>query len=294
MYPGCDVAITEEVPAMLQLASILSTDPGGPRYNPDLAAYDQSRGANYLLFCPSHHLLVDTHPDDYPVHRLREIKDNHYRRVKAQLEGASVAHPLGDVLLEESGALGVAYQAWIDNASNSSEEFWQKLFDSTPTCFMPVLGAKPYVLQGKAYVGGKSFNNKGGNILDFLAFYRSDVACVEIKTPTVELMGGRYRDNSYLPGKELVGGVAQVLESRRSLLNEFNSLNNRSSSADQRSAYDPTCFLIIGNSETLELEKVTSFELYRRNLRDVAVYTYDEIFNGIRTLLEAVGKPPFH
>jgi hypothetical protein len=279
---------------MLQLASISSADPGGPRYNPDLANYDQSRGANHLLLCPSHHLLVDTRPDDYPVHRLREIKDNHFRRVKAQLEGVSVTYSLGDVLLEESGALGAAYHAWIDNTGNSSEEFWQKLFDSTPTCFMPALGAKPYVLQGKAYVGGKSFNNKGGNILDFLAFYRSDVACVEIKTPTTELMGGKYRDNSYLPGKELIGGVAQVLESRRSLLDEFNSLNNRASSADQRSAYDPTCFLIIGNSETLESEKVTSFELYRRNLRDVAVYTYDEIFNGIKTLLEAVGKPPFH
>ncbi|MGK3206895.1 Shedu immune nuclease family protein [Amycolatopsis sp. MEPSY49] len=213
--------------------------------------------------------------------------------MKAKLDEAGSVNPLGDLLLEASGVLGSAYQTWIDNASNSSEEFWQKVFDSTPACLMPVLSAKPYILQGKAYVGGKSFTNKGGNVLDFIAFYRSNVACVEIKTPTAELMGSQYRENSYLPGKELVGGVAQVLESRRSLLSEFNGLSRSSSTGDQRVAYDPTCYLVIGNSQDLDRKKVGSFELYRRNLRDVAVFTYDEVFDGIKILLDASGKSQF-
>lgn len=288
MFPGCEVAITEDVPNILEVAKIFSESVGGPRYDASLSRRNIDRPGNLMLLCPSHHLLIDTYPDQYPATRLAEIRANHIRRIKVQLDTASPTTPLSDIVLEQSGALGAAYHAWLSDSGNSSEEHWQKIFSETPACFMPVLDARPYLLKGKAYVGGKNFDNHRGNILDFLAFHRANVACIEIKTPTADLMGDSYRTNSYLPSKDLAGGVAQVLESRRSLLAEFGNLSNRSLNGESWKAHDPTCFLIIGNNEVLPAEKVSSFELYRRNLRDVALYTFDEVFGGIATLLQAV------
>jgi hypothetical protein len=172
------------------------------------------------------------------------------------------------------------------------EEFWQQLFGNTPGCLLPLLGGRAYELKGKCYVGGKGFRNAGGNILDFLATYPGNSACIEIKTPGAMLMSGKsaYRNNVYLPHDELVGACVQVLESRRRLVENLMSLNYAEPPEGRVMAPSPACYVIIGNleREALDSGRRNSFELFRSSLKDVTVVTFDELFNGLKLLLDSV------
>jgi hypothetical protein len=189
--------------------------------------------------------------------------------------------------------LAEVLDAWAANTYNDSEEFWQKLFEDTPACLVPVLGGRAYTLRSQCYVGGKSFNNKGGKVLDFLAFYASNVACVEIKTPATRLLGRRYRDNVYSPSSKLAGACIQVLESRRSLMRNVANLNE---DGEPVIAAHPHCYVIAGNLQAEQFDSAhqRSFELFRSGLRDVTIVTFDEIFDGVRNLLAAALRDTDH
>lgn len=141
--------------------------------------------------------------------------------------------------------------------------------------------------QSQAYVGGKSFGNRGGNLPDFLYENKltRNLAIVEIKTPQTPLLGAQYRGQSYSVSKELSGAITQVLSYRQSLLEEFAHL--RLTSGDPVEAFSPQCVLVIGNSSELldERNKLGSFENFRSCLSGVSVFTYDELLIKLRDLI---------
>lgn len=182
---------------------------------------------NLTVLCPAHHCEVDRNPDKYPASWLIATRDQHFASV-----ADATTNPRKSSL--RKSPLAEALDAWAANTDNYSEEFWQKLFEETPACLVAVLGGRAYTLRSQCYVGGKSFNNKGGKVLDFLALYASNVACVEIKTPATRLLGRRYRDNVYSPSPELAGACVQVLESRRSLMRNVATLTKTASPSSRR------------------------------------------------------------
>ena len=185
------------------------------------------------------------------------------------------------------GNLKRSLNTWESFKTNPEEEFWQNELTNNSFILSQIFSFPVMLVKGKAYVGGKSLNNKGGNIVDFL--YKNSLttnaALIEIKTPETELLGTKYR-GVYSISKELSGSTIQVLNYANSLTIDFNNLTRQSNS--DLGAFKPNCVVIIGNAgkELDTEEKRKSFELYRNNLQDVSIVTYDELFGKVNNFIE--------
>jgi hypothetical protein len=187
-------------------------------------------------------------------------------------------------------------EIWERNKDNSDEEFWQSTLEEYSFVLSQVFSYPLVIVKGKAYVGGKSFGNVGGNLVDFLA--RNDISknavLIEIKTPQTPLLGSKYRSNIYNVATELSGAIVQVSNYKDSLLKDFYSLG---SLGDYKiESFEPACVVLAGNYE-LELvdEKMKrSFELFRSHLRGVELITYDELFGKVRFLINLLEGIPIN
>lgn len=217
---------------------------------------------DWVVDVPDIHLVADT---------LSEIKTEHLQKISTLIGISSVRK---------------AISFWQENKENSDEEFWQAFLKDnsyvlSQTFLFPVI-----ILEDKAFVGGKGIGNKGGNILDFLFTHRlsNNVALIEIKTPATSLLGSEYRTGVYGVSQDLSGSISQVLNYKDSLSKEYASLVMNS--PHDFHAFDPKCVVIAGCISSLRgRERLRSFELFRSNLKDVQIVTYDELFNKLEMLL---------
>ena len=177
-------------------------------------------------------------------------------------------------------------EIWENNKENNDEEFWQKVLGNYAFVLSQVFSYPVVILEDKAYVGGKSIANTGGNLLDFLLQNEvtQNVILVEIKTPVTPLLGSPYR-GIYNISKDISGALIQVLNYRYSLTTEYSILRERSDF--DFFAFEPTCIVIIGNyrSQLENDSKKRSFELFRSQLRSVQLLTYDELFAKVKLLI---------
>ena len=180
---------------------------------------------------------------------------------------------------------------WAANEANDSESFWQQLLARNAWAFSQLTGSPVVVLRERAYVGGKGISNTGGGVVDYLLAnaLTDNVSLVEIKTPDAALCDARYRTSgAYTIGKDVVGGLVQVLGYRDSFLNEIGNLR---ATSDTFQAYNPRCYLIVGRVSDLADEAARrSFELFRSSQATVQVLAFDEVrerLQGIRDVLVA-------
>ena len=188
-------------------------------------------------------------------------------------------------------ALQKVLEVWQSNQATSSEAFWQELFDQYPFVVSQVLSYPVVMVRGKAYVGGKTVDDTGGQVVDYLLSHQltNNAALLELKSPTTRLLGGRYRQGVYPPSRDLSGAVAQVAAQRDSLLRSSELL---ASDPHRLSAFNSHCIVVIGHTTELDDEpRKRSFELYRSHLAGVTVMTYDELFENVRGLLNIVEGP---
>jgi hypothetical protein len=184
--------------------------------------------------------------------------------------------------------LKTALTAWQNNKENDSEEFWHSFLSKNSFMFAQLFSFPVIVLKDKAYVGGKSIGNTGGNIVDFLCanHLTRNVALIEIKTPKTKLLGSKYRGDTYNISNDLSGSVVQVTNYKNSLLQNHLSLSSHEE--EKFEAFDPKCIVIIGNvhSELTEKKQRKSLELFRMGLKEVQVITYDELFSKVKFLVD--------
>lgn len=182
--------------------------------------------------------------------------------------------------------IGSVLSEWNANKLNNNEEFWQNLVAAN-TMILSQLFSAPFIyFKSKAYVGGKAIANKGGSESDYILRnpITENVAVVEIKVPTTKLLGRKYR-GVYSVSSDLSGAIIQTLNYKDDLLKHYFAVAG--SSDDVYNAFNPPCILIVGSKEN-ELDnpvKATSFELFRREMRDIQVVTYDEVFIKMEQLL---------
>jgi hypothetical protein len=111
----------------------------------------------------------------------------------------------------------------------------------------------------------------------------------EIKHHLTDLLGTQYRTACWAPSDELAGGVAQVQQTvhlaTQQIGTALRDLDAESAeTGDATYLYRPRSFLIIGNTAELRgssggpvPQRVSSFELYRRNLYEPEILTFDEL-----------------
>jgi hypothetical protein len=185
--------------------------------------------------------------------------------------------------------LEVILTNWNTNKENSSEEFWQQLFQNH-TWILSQIFSCPFVQIGKKfYCGGKEDDDKGGVKGDLL--YKNNLtgnlAFIEIKTPEAEIVGNQYRGDEegkeniiYSMSNDLTGGINQVLNQRKIYLNTHGDNNGKF-------LHNAKCILVIGRVDKLRnKDEKKSFELYRSSSRDVEIITFDELFGRVQTFLD--------
>src|SRR3954470_22228353 len=84
-FPGCGQILVPDSdgtpPSVVGFEThIVARADGGPRGAAELSSAERDSLSNLLLLCGTHHKLVDDHPDEFTVERLREIKRSHEDR----------------------------------------------------------------------------------------------------------------------------------------------------------------------------------------------------------------------
>ena len=170
--------------------------------------------------------------------------------------------------------------------SEAYEKRCQDFFTKNSWILSNILSMPVVSMGQKIYVGGTNITNKGGREADFLFKNNltKNVFILEIKTPLKKLIDSStpYRSpDRFSMGKELTGGIVQVLDQKDNLQKAFYSLVH---GADFKS-FNPKSVLIIGRISNLSEEQIKSFELFRSNLKDVEVITYDELLDRTNLIL---------
>lgn len=174
-----------------------------------------------------------------------------------------------------------------ENLDNGKEEFWQqKVFNENQWVLAQIFSCPCTIYAQKAFVGGKSLDNKGGNVCDFI--YRNkmtqNVALIEIKTPCTEIVGKPYRE-TYSMSLDMSGAVNQVLNYRDELQKNFSTLTRDLEGADTVRAFSPKCVVVIGKISTLNAKQQKAFELYRSSFNNLTIITFDELHQKICDLM---------
>jgi hypothetical protein len=290
-FPGCSATLlTEDGVLIGHICHIAAFFEGGPRYDSTKSFDELDSLDNLIALCPTHHAIVDSRPSVYTTEWLKAAKVAHEKR--AQRVSADFA--LEKVKLDKISAVSFseALNIWRENEENADEEFWQKFFERNPRLIAQAVPNHILKLGQKCYVGGKSIENQGGNLIDFLYFTYSskNVVLVEIKTPATKLIGQRYRRNAYSITEELSGAIVQVLNYRDELLKNYYSLCGQDS-IPQFSTFNPQCLIVAGNLgiENPNAVQRKSFDLFRSILSPVSIVTFDDLFGKVNDLLDIIG-----
>ena len=193
----------------------------------------------------------------------------------------------------------IALKEFEDNICNNSltEVYWQKFFSNNKWIFGYGLN---YVflspITDQPSYGGADISGKGGQRGDYLL--HSNAAArytllVEIKRSTTPLLARNdektkyYRNGACLMDAELVGSIAQLQVNCKSWQKKALESNDiiKMYNANIHTV-QPKGILIIGNLSELnsEAEKV-SFELFRRNIANPEIITYDELLERAKFIV---------
>ena len=188
----------------------------------------------------------------------------------------------------------------------SNESLWQQFFEKNQWIFGYGLG----------YIFLTGLNNKKleqvvkgfdlashGKRVDAVMKTRgfiSNLCFVEIKNHLTNLLDDRqYRPGCYAPSKELSGAIAQVQtsisEAVKTLTDKISMTDNDGNpTGEEIFNYQPKAFLVIGSLNEFKTEfgvnreKMRSFELFRRNILNPEIITFDELFERARFITQTI------
>lgn len=148
--------------------------------------------------------------------------------------------------------------------------------------------------QRQANYGGESYKGSGKQRGEFLARsagYESFTVVVEIKKPQTPIFAEReYR--SGVPGfsTEFIGGVSQAQVNSRTWDTEGSQRLADRELLEKRRIFTivPLSILVIGSLGQLEkAHRRQSFELFRRNVHNPDILTFDELFERAKYIVQA-------
>ena len=174
-----------------------------------------------------------------------------------------------------------------------TERHWQEFLTANAFVLQLAFDLPALVFDEQVAVGGTRFDGGGGKIADYLIRVggMGNLAMLEIKRPATKLLEARqYRESLHAPTSELSGAVSQVLDQRYRLQQEINNKKMASRIYDVY-AYAVPGIVIAGIMPT-DPDEQKSLELFRNNLRDVTVITFDELLARLRALHEFLKTPP--
>jgi len=192
----------------------------------------------------------------------------------------------------------------VTNQITKNEGVWQYFFESNTWIFgygLNYIFNSP--LSGKKLEQVVSGYNvfSAGKRIDALMQTKGLISSLcfgELKTHKTPLISKEYRPESYSISNELAGGIAQVQRTIQKSLKDLNTKLDlkdaeRNPTGESIFLYQPKAFLIIGSLNEFATEnginedKYSSFELFRRNIHNPEIITFDELYERARYIVEA-------
>ena len=167
-----------------------------------------------------------------------------------------------------------------------SEIDWQVFFEKNYWIFGYGLSYKfLQILQREAHLANTNVTGNLDPIGDFLLADNNFTVLIELKRPDTSLFENESnRAGSWKLSSDLTHAISQILEQKASwqIKSQTQQFDANGLAIDQKT-YDPRAILIIGHSEQfsgtdmVSRVKAKTFELYRRNLKDIEICTYNEL-----------------
>jgi hypothetical protein len=182
-------------------------------------------------------------------------------------------------------------------STHSEEKVWQSFFYRNEWIFGYGLDYRfNGILQREFHASGTQADGSESVIGDFLLGDTNFTTFVEIKKPSTPLFGNsQNRSGSWCLSHDLVDSVSQILEQKASGEIKLSSgtLYNDKRERIVQKAVDSKVILIMGdwkrvvsaNELDQEIKKKT-FELYRRDSRNIKMLTYDELYERAKFIVE--------
>jgi hypothetical protein len=182
---------------------------------------------------------------------------------------------------------------------------WQQFFEQNTWIFGVGLSYQfNSPLEGKKLeqvVSGYDFQNTGKRVDGLLKTrgFLSSLAFAEIKTHSTPLLAESktpYRSGAWSVSREVAGGVAQIQRTvQESLLNIQTKTQLRTSdgalTGEEVFLYTPRSFLVVGSlsefgeEHGINEQKYSSFEMFRRNLTNPEIVTFDELYERAKHIV---------
>lgn len=188
----------------------------------------------------------------------------------------------------------------LKKPDTKDETAWQLFFDRNPWIFGYGLSYRFLsILQREFSASDTTAAGKDEVISDFLLGDPRFTTFVELKKPDTPLFGNnKNRSGSWCLSEELIWAVSQILEQKVSGQQKIETnkelLNGHGEIITQH-ACDPKIILIIGCWDQVERSsdpygikaiKRKTFELFRRDSRNIEIVTYDELYERARFIAE--------
>jgi hypothetical protein len=168
------------------------------------------------------------------------------------------------------------------------EKEWQAFFEKNTWIFGYGLDYRFLsILQREASISEVDLDGKNESVVDFLLGSTEFTVLVELKRPDTPLFDlEQNRSRSWKLSKDLFYAVSQILSQKASWQLKSTS-SNYDSTGDfiKQKTFDPKCILLVGSRDQYSdtdrdshIKKQT-FELFRRDSRNIEMLTYDELYD---------------
>ena len=187
----------------------------------------------------------------------------------------------------------------LNKPSTKDETAWQEFFTLNQWIFGYGLDYRfQGILQKEFHASDTDAAGKDGVISDFLLGDKRFTSFVEIKLPTTPLFkNSQNRAGCWKLSSELLDSYSQILEQKAcgEIKVEQKELFDEDGKIITQRACDSKTFLIIGSLTDLEKSpssdkekkiKLKTFELFRRDSRNVEIITYDELYERAKFIVE--------
>ncbi|MEQ9307439.1 MAG: Shedu immune nuclease family protein [Marinoscillum sp.] len=178
------------------------------------------------------------------------------------------------------------FKEYLSLQGEITEPQWQLFFQQNSWIFGYGLDYRFLsILQREASVSSVDLDGKNQVKSDYLLADSNFTVLVELKRPDTPLFEkDKNRSESWRLSKDLTYAVSQILAQKaeweiKSQTQQF----NENGELIEQETFDPKTILIIGHKEQFsgttktDLIKRKTFELFRRNSRNIEILTYDEV-----------------
>jgi len=188
------------------------------------------------------------------------------------------------------------YASENDISDSSEEKVWQFFLEKNEWIFGYGLDYRfQEILQREVHLSDTDLDGSNAVIGDYLLGDKRFTTFIELKKPSTPLFGNiKNRSKSWTLSKDLIDSVSQILEHKASGLIRLDGDQYVEGELINQKAYDSKVVLIIGrwdelhnsdNTQERNIKKKT-FELFRRDSRNIEIITFDELFDRAKFIVE--------